>query len=269
MRLHASTLQSSARAFAPHSQGTPAAPLVHPCKARTRRSLRVRTRCEANSPKGTSCGGKCDGAAAGGGSPAASSSPTPSASRRAALQLLTVGGLYAAAGRGAAAADAQAVAAAAAGSSSTELLERQLERRLSAFTLPNGLRFLVLERHTAPIASFHILADVGAYDEVDGQTGAPVAGLVAPAVARGGNWSGHRECVQRLRPVRQVLAMRRTLPDLSASCSPGRLQAWRTSWSTWRSRGRRASARQTTGGRPCSTLLARPHTLLPQHWDSS
>ncbi|PRW45164.1 peptidase M16 [Chlorella sorokiniana] len=55
--------------------------------------------------------------------------------------------------------------------SASSLLERQLDERLTEFTLPNGLRFLVFERRAAPIASFHIYADVGAFDEEDEQTG--------------------------------------------------------------------------------------------------
>ncbi len=43
--------------------------------------------------------------------------------------------------------------------------------RLTRFTLDNGLTFLVLERHEAPVASFQIYADVGAVNEVVGITG--------------------------------------------------------------------------------------------------
>jgi predicted Zn-dependent peptidase len=45
------------------------------------------------------------------------------------------------------------------------------EKRMTAFTLDNGLKFLVLERHEAPVVSFHSYADVGAVDEVKGITG--------------------------------------------------------------------------------------------------
>ncbi len=45
------------------------------------------------------------------------------------------------------------------------------ESRLTEFTLENGLRFLVLERHTAPVVSFHTYADVGSANEVKGITG--------------------------------------------------------------------------------------------------
>ena len=45
------------------------------------------------------------------------------------------------------------------------------EKRITEFKLDNGLKFLVLERHEAPVVSFHIYADVGAVDEVKGITG--------------------------------------------------------------------------------------------------
>ncbi|MHC4167978.1 MAG: M16 family metallopeptidase [Planctomycetota bacterium] len=47
----------------------------------------------------------------------------------------------------------------------------RFERRMTEFTLDNGLTFLVLERHEAPVVSFHTYADVGAVDEVRGITG--------------------------------------------------------------------------------------------------
>ncbi|MEJ2702151.1 MAG: pitrilysin family protein [Sedimentisphaerales bacterium] len=47
----------------------------------------------------------------------------------------------------------------------------QFEKRITEFTLDNGLKFLVLERHEAPVVSFHTYADVGAVDEVRGITG--------------------------------------------------------------------------------------------------
>ncbi len=47
----------------------------------------------------------------------------------------------------------------------------EFEKRMTEFTLDNGLKFLVLERHQAPVVSFHTYADVGAVDEVKGITG--------------------------------------------------------------------------------------------------
>ncbi len=45
------------------------------------------------------------------------------------------------------------------------------EKRLTEFTLDNGLKFLILERHEVPIISFHTYADVGGVDSVAGITG--------------------------------------------------------------------------------------------------
>lgn len=49
-------------------------------------------------------------------------------------------------------------------------LERVTER-ITEFTLENGLKFIVLENHEAPLVSFVTYADVGGVDEPDGQTG--------------------------------------------------------------------------------------------------
>lgn len=45
------------------------------------------------------------------------------------------------------------------------------EQQITEFTLDNGLKFLVLERHQAPVVSFHTYADVGSVNEVLGITG--------------------------------------------------------------------------------------------------
>jgi predicted Zn-dependent peptidase len=47
----------------------------------------------------------------------------------------------------------------------------KFEERMTEFTLDNGLKFLILERHEALVISFHTYADVGAVDEVRGITG--------------------------------------------------------------------------------------------------
>ncbi|MFQ5864497.1 MAG: M16 family metallopeptidase [bacterium] len=47
----------------------------------------------------------------------------------------------------------------------------EFEKKVTEFTLDNGLHFIVVERHEAPVVSFHTFADVGAVDEVKGITG--------------------------------------------------------------------------------------------------
>jgi predicted Zn-dependent peptidase len=49
-------------------------------------------------------------------------------------------------------------------------LER-VKSKVSEFTLKNGMKFIVLERHQAPVVSFLTYADVGGADEPEGQTG--------------------------------------------------------------------------------------------------
>jgi predicted Zn-dependent peptidase len=48
---------------------------------------------------------------------------------------------------------------------------QQVINQLTEFRLDNGLKFIVLERHQAPVVSFLTYADVGGIDEPDGQTG--------------------------------------------------------------------------------------------------
>ncbi len=44
---------------------------------------------------------------------------------------------------------------------------------MSEFALGNGLHFIVLERHNAPVVSCSTYANVGAFDEETGKTGEP------------------------------------------------------------------------------------------------
>jgi predicted Zn-dependent peptidase len=48
---------------------------------------------------------------------------------------------------------------------------QDLESQVQEFTLPNGLKFVVLERHDAPVFSFRTYVDAGGVDEVPGITG--------------------------------------------------------------------------------------------------
>lgn len=45
------------------------------------------------------------------------------------------------------------------------------EEKVTEFTLDNGLTFLIIERHAAPVVSYLAYADVGSVDEPIGQTG--------------------------------------------------------------------------------------------------
>lgn len=56
----------------------------------------------------------------------------------------------------------------------TQSIQPYLDRviqRVTEFRLDNGMKFLILERHQAPVVSFLTYADVGGTDEPDGKTG--------------------------------------------------------------------------------------------------
>ncbi len=47
----------------------------------------------------------------------------------------------------------------------------RVSQQITQFTLPNGINFIVMERHQAPVISFLTYADVGGVDEPEGKTG--------------------------------------------------------------------------------------------------
>ena len=55
--------------------------------------------------------------------------------------------------------------------SSIEPYLEQVREQITEFTLDNGLKFIILENHDAPVVSFVTYANVGGVDEPDGQTG--------------------------------------------------------------------------------------------------
>lgn len=48
---------------------------------------------------------------------------------------------------------------------------KEFEKKVTEFSLPNGLHFIVVERHEAPVVSFHTYVDAGSVDDPSGQTG--------------------------------------------------------------------------------------------------
>lgn len=48
---------------------------------------------------------------------------------------------------------------------------QEFEKKVTTFTLDNGMHFIVVERHEAPVVSMHTYANVGSVDEVKGITG--------------------------------------------------------------------------------------------------
>src|SRR6476620_3800634 len=48
---------------------------------------------------------------------------------------------------------------------------QEFEKKVTSFKLANGLTFLIIERHDAPVVSFHTYVNAGAVDDPGGQTG--------------------------------------------------------------------------------------------------
>ena len=48
---------------------------------------------------------------------------------------------------------------------------QEFEKKVTEFTLPNGLHFILIERHQAPVVSFHTYVSVGSVDDPSGETG--------------------------------------------------------------------------------------------------
>jgi len=50
-------------------------------------------------------------------------------------------------------------------------LRKNFEKKVTEFTLANGLHFILIERHDAPVVSFHTYVNVGSVNDPTGQTG--------------------------------------------------------------------------------------------------
>src|SRR5258705_7085759 len=48
---------------------------------------------------------------------------------------------------------------------------KSFEKKVTEFTLANGLHFIVIERHDAPVVSFHTYVNVGSVDDPSAETG--------------------------------------------------------------------------------------------------
>src|SRR5215208_1523680 len=48
---------------------------------------------------------------------------------------------------------------------------KAFEKKVTEFTLPNGLHFIVVERHDAPVVSFHTFVNTGSVNDPSGATG--------------------------------------------------------------------------------------------------
>jgi predicted Zn-dependent peptidase len=76
----------------------------------------------------------------------------------------------------------------------------ELENSVTEFTLKNGLKFIVMEHHEAPVASFVTLANVGAADDPKGYTG--LAHMFEHMAFKGTTTLGTKDIAKELKSIK-------------------------------------------------------------------
>lgn len=102
---------------------------------------------------------------------------------------------------------------------------RDIESRVTEFTLANGQKFIVLERHNAPVVTCLTYADVGAAQEVKGITG--LAHLLEHMAFRGTSTIGTRDWAKEkalLEKIDQAYYALRDEKRKGAKADPARLK---------------------------------------------
>src|SRR5690554_1713728 len=78
----------------------------------------------------------------------------------------------------------------------------EFEKKVTEFTLANGLHFIIIERHEAPVASFVTYVNTGGVDEPVGNTG--IAHIFEHMAFKGShyigttNWDEEKEAIQKM-----------------------------------------------------------------------
>lgn len=92
----------------------------------------------------------------------------------------------------------------------------EFARRVTEFTLANGLHFIVLERHEAPVVSFHAYVNAGAADDPRGKTGLAhmfehMIGKGTPTIG-GRNWALEQKALSGIERLQDQIAAERSKP---------------------------------------------------------
>jgi predicted Zn-dependent peptidase len=105
------------------------------------------------------------------------------------------------------------------------------ERGVTEFTLPNGMRFILVERHDTATIAFHTYIKVGTADDPSGQTG--LANLVSRVMIKGTetlgtrNWEQENRAIQAAEQSYQLLQEER---NKGAKADPGKIGILDTQW---------------------------------------
>src|ERR1700730_9270730 len=79
---------------------------------------------------------------------------------------------------------------------------KEFEKKVSEFTLANGLHFIIIERHEAPVVSFNTYVKAGSLDDPAGQTG--LAHMFEHMAFKGTPWIGSRNWPEEKKALEEV-----------------------------------------------------------------
>ena len=79
---------------------------------------------------------------------------------------------------------------------------KEFEKKVTEFTLPNGLHFIVAERHEAPVVSFHTYVNAGSVDDPSGETG--IAHMFEHMAFKGTETMGSKNWPEEKKAIDQV-----------------------------------------------------------------
>ncbi len=79
---------------------------------------------------------------------------------------------------------------------------KEFEKKVTEFTLANGMHFIVLERHEAPVVSFNTYVKAGSLDDPAGQTG--LAHMFEHMAFKGTPWIGSKNWPEEKKALAEV-----------------------------------------------------------------
>ena len=79
---------------------------------------------------------------------------------------------------------------------------KEFEKKVTEFTLANGLHFIILERHEAPVVSFNTYVKAGSLDDPAGQTG--LAHMFEHMAFKGTPWIGSKNWPEEKKALAEV-----------------------------------------------------------------
>ena len=88
---------------------------------------------------------------------------------------------------------------------------QEFEKRVTEFTLSNGMHFIVLERHEAPVVSMYAYVDTGSVNDPRGKTG--LAHMFEHMIGKGTANIGSKDWPSEQKALAEVEAKRGLLYD--------------------------------------------------------